>query len=86
MITVCFYKKRYAYPSQVVGLTEQFFEIRLNNTKSHLKIKILVQGQGGAEVQPSGILKYFEELKRGTHTEIGAKDFFEIASYQSNIK
>jgi hypothetical protein len=48
--------------------------------RSHLKIRILVQGQGGAEVQPAGILKYSEELKRGPNTEIGPKDFFEIAS------
>jgi len=39
----------------------------------------LVQGQGGADVQPAGILKYSEELKRGPNTEIGPKDFFEIA-------
>ena len=48
--------------------------------RSHLKNRILVQGQGGAEVQPAGILKYSEELKRGPNTEIGPKDFFEIAS------
>jgi hypothetical protein len=40
----------------------------------------LVQGRGGAEVQPGGILKYSEELKRGPNKEIGPKDFFEIAS------
>ncbi len=33
-------------------------------------------------MQPAGILRYFEELKRGTHKEIGPKDFFEIASSQ----
>jgi hypothetical protein len=48
--------------------------------RSHLKNRILVQGQGGAEVQPAGILKYSEELKRGLNTEIGTKDIFEIAS------
>jgi hypothetical protein len=48
--------------------------------RSHLKNRILVQGQGGGEVQPAGILKYSEELKRGPNTEIGPKDFFEIAS------
>jgi hypothetical protein len=40
----------------------------------------LVQGQGGAEVQPAGILRYVEELKQGPNTEIGPKDFFEIVS------
>ena len=55
--------------------------IRLKrNTRSHLKNRILVQDQGGGEVQPAGILKYSEELKRGPNTEIGPKDFFEIAS------
>jgi hypothetical protein len=49
-------------------------------TGSHLKNRILDQGQGGTEFQPAGILKYFEELKRGTNTEIGPKDFFEMAS------
>ena len=47
-------------------------------TRSHLKNRILVQVQGGAEVQPAPlltgsstrILKYFEELKRGPNTEI----------------
>ena len=40
----------------------------------------MVQGQGGTEFRPAGILKYFEELKREPNTEIGPKDFFEIAS------
>jgi hypothetical protein len=48
--------------------------------KSHLKNWNLVQDQGGADVQPAGILKYSEELKRGPNTEIGQKDFFEMAS------
>jgi hypothetical protein len=48
--------------------------------RSHLKNRILVQDQGGAEVQPAGILKYSEELKRGPNIEVGPKDFFEIAS------
>jgi len=39
----------------------------------------LAQGQGGNEVQPTDILKYFEELKQDPNTEIGTKDFFEIA-------
>jgi hypothetical protein len=49
-------------------------------TRSHLKIRILVQDQGGADVQPAGILKYSEELKRGPNKEIGPKGFFEMAS------
>jgi hypothetical protein len=40
----------------------------------------LVQGHGGDEFQPAGILKYFEELNRVPNTEIGPKDFLEIAS------
>jgi len=49
----------------------------------------LVQDQGGPELQPAGapqevllgcILQYSEELKQGTNTEIGTKNFFEIAS------
>ena len=47
--------------------------------RSHLKNRILFQDQGGSEVQPAGILKYSEELKRRPNTEIGLKDFFEIA-------
>jgi len=47
----------------------------------------LVQDQGGAEFQTAGILKYVEDLKRGTNTEIGPKDFFEIASkYLTTLK
>ena len=51
-------------------------------TRSYLKIKILVQDQGGAEFQPAGILKYNEDLKRGPNAEIGLKDYFEMASIQ----
>ena len=51
-----------------------------DSIRSHLKKRILVQDQGGAEFQPAGILKYVEDLKRGANTEIGPKDFFEIAS------
>ena len=36
--------------------------------------------QGGAEFRAAGILRYVEDLKWGTNTEIGPKDFFEIAS------
>jgi hypothetical protein len=53
--------------------------------RSHLKNRILVQDQGGAEIQPAGILKYSEELKRGPNTEIGPKDFFEIASNNNTL-
>jgi hypothetical protein len=56
--------------------------------RSRLKNRILVQGpplkpsgiKRRAEVQPAGILKYSEALKRGPNTEIGPKNFFEIAS------
>ena len=44
------------------------------------KKRILVQDQGGAEFQAAGKLKYVEDLKLGTNTEIGPKDFFEMAS------
>jgi len=49
-------------------------------SRSHLKKRILVQVRGGAEFKTAGILKYFEDFKRGTNKEIGPKDFFEIAS------
>ena len=49
-------------------------------SRSHLKNRILVQGQGGVTFQPAGILLYFEELKREPNAEIGPKDIFEIAS------
>jgi hypothetical protein len=45
----------------------------------------LGQDQGGAELQPAGILKYVEDLKRGPNTEVGPKDFFEIASNKKNL-
>jgi len=57
--------------------------MRMELTRSHLKNWILGQSRGGAEVQPAGILKYSEELKRGSNTEIGPRDFFEIASINS---
>ena len=59
---------------------EIVYAIRLL-TRSHLKNRILVQDQGGAEFQPADILQYFEELKRGPNAEVGPKDIFEIASY-----
>ena len=48
--------------------------------RSHLKNWIFAQDQGGADVQPAGILKYSEELKRGPNTEIGQKNIFQMAS------
>ena len=48
--------------------------------RSHLKNRILAQGQGGTEFQTAGMLRYVEDLKPGTNTEIGKKDFFETAS------
>ena len=40
----------------------------------------MVQYQGRTEFQTTGILTYVEDLKRGSNTEIGPKDIFEIAS------
>jgi hypothetical protein len=60
-------------------------QLKKKVTRSHLKNRILAQGQGRTEFQPAGILKYVEDLKRGPNTEIGEKDFFEIASIL-NIK
>jgi hypothetical protein len=50
------------------------------SVRSHLKNRMLVQGQGEAEVQPAGILQYSDELKRGPNAEIEPKDIFEVAS------
>jgi len=55
-------------------------QFRNADTRSHLKKKILVQGQGGTKLQPAGILKYVEDLKRGLTLRLGQKTFFEIAS------
>jgi hypothetical protein len=57
----------------------------LQFTRSHLKIRILIQSQGGSEFQPAGILKYVEDMKRGTNVEIGPKDYFEIASRHFSV-
>ena len=54
-------------------------------SRSHLKIKILVQDpplkpsgiKTRSRVLPAGILKYVEDLKRGSNTEVGPKDYFE---------
>jgi len=69
-----------------VKSTDLFIKLLANkvkDTRSHLKNRILVQGRGGTEVQPAGNLKYSGELKRGLHTKIGPKDFYEIASNDS---
>ena len=51
-----------------------------NDTRTHLKNRILVQDRGGAEFQTGGILLYVEDLKRGTNKDIGPKDIFEMGS------
>jgi hypothetical protein len=47
---------------------------------SYLKIRIFVRDQGKTETQPAGILQYVEDLRRRFNTDIGRKDFFEMAS------
>ena len=54
--------------------------------RTYLKIKILVLNQGGVELQPAGILKYVEDLKRGSNAEFGPKDYFEMGYSQSSTK
>ena len=54
----------------------------VNNDRNPLKMRILVQDQGGAKSQPAGILLYFEELRRGPNTDIGPKDHFDKASHK----
>jgi hypothetical protein len=49
-------------------------------TGSHLKISIFGRDQGEPEDQPTGILKYVEDLRREFNADIGRKDFFEMAS------
>ena len=43
------------------------------------KKRILVQDQGESGFQTAGIRLYVEDLEPGSNTEIGPKDFFEIA-------
>mgnify|MGYP001826578203 FL=1 len=50
------------------------------HNRSYLKIRIFVRDQGEFENQPAGILKYVEDLRRGFNTDIGRKDFVEMAS------
>ena len=38
-------------------------------SRSNLKKRILVQYQGGREVQPGGIHQYFEDLNRAPNAE-----------------
>jgi hypothetical protein len=49
-------------------------------SRSYLKKRILVRIRGGGEVQTGGIHRYFEDLNRAPNKEIGAKEFFEMAS------
>ncbi len=62
--------------------------------RTYLKKRILVQNQGGREVQPGGILVYFEDLNRAPNAEFGPislraasyarqEDFFEMGSILS---
>ena len=57
------------YPRHILAIWTILF-------RTYLKIKILVQYQGGAEFLPAGILKYSEGLKRVPNAEIGPKDYF----------
>jgi len=52
------------------------------HSRIYLKKWILVQNQGGREVQPGGILQYFEDLNRAPNAEFGPKDFFEMGYRQ----
>jgi len=45
----------------------------------------LVQDRGGAEFKTGGIHRYFEDFKRGTNKDIGAKDNFETASSKTKL-
>jgi hypothetical protein len=70
-------------------------------TISHLKIKLLVQDppktQRDKKAEPSfspprlltgsstRILKYVEDLKRGSNAEVGPKDYFEIAYIMGTV-
>ena len=49
-------------------------------SRIQLKERILVQNQGGREVQLGGILVYLEELNRTPSIELGTKVFFELNS------
>jgi hypothetical protein len=50
------------------------------NLRNHLKNSILEQDRGGAAIQTAGILKYVEDLKRGSNKDIGPKGIFEMVS------
>jgi hypothetical protein len=67
--------------------TSQFFlppQIVVDrSTKAISKIELWLKLKAGPKFQPAGILKYFEELKRGPNAEIGPKGIFEIASNSS---
>jgi hypothetical protein len=63
--------------------------------RTYLKKRILVQAVGGAGFQTApqteagsstGILEYVEDLKPGTNTQIGPKDFFEIGSCLTSMR
>ena len=58
-------------------------KLRTKVARRYLKIRILAQGQGGSGIQPAGILKYVEDLKRGANAVIGLKNFFEMPSNHS---
>ena len=53
---------------------------RTSEYRSYLKIRIFGRDQDETENQPTGILRYVEDLRRGLNADIGQKDFFEMAS------
>ncbi len=66
--------KRYVLFAPVVNALAPELQV----TRTYLKKRILVQNQGGREVQPGGILAYFEDLNRAPNAEFGPKGFFEM--------
>ena len=53
---------------------------RIDVIRGHLKNRIFDSNQGATENQPAGILKYVEDLRRGSNAELVRKDIFKIIS------
>lgn len=69
------------------------FLCKVGFVRKHLKKRILIQDQGGHEFQiapttgsSSGIRWYAGDLKFMSNTDIGAKDFFEMACNYSPLR
>jgi hypothetical protein len=67
------------------GYTPSFSRLAIS-ISSHLKNPMLFQDHGGSGFQPGGMHLYAEDLKTGSHKNIGPKNFFEMVCSSNGLE